>query len=204
LNRSIKFAGVIFLLVIVAQSFITADAYSATYGVEIGDTVTMSYVGTKDNGEIFDQNAHATFTIDNSKLIPGFVDGIVGMKIGETKNFVVPPARGYKTGELAGINLNFKVTIISVAGYDPSSTTAVDDTFSRTFMGWTIAILLVVFGAFGFMAVKNNFVPSLTKCIICGEPYEGTCANCSASYCRKDFGRRCQECGHKTFIPRKK
>ncbi len=203
LNRTTQITGILLLIFVGSQAFVAVNAYSPTYGIELGDTVTMSYVGTKENGDVFDQNDAATFEIDRQKLIPGFVDGVLGMKIGERKKFEVPPARGYQTGELAGISLFFDVKILSVAGYDPNATEEVDDSFSRTVIGVSTAVLVLIFGAFGYAMLKNNLMPSLTKCIACGDAYEGVCDNCGAAFCRADFGRRCRECGHKTFIPRK-
>ncbi len=49
-------------------------------------------------------------------VIPGFGQGLWGMKITETNVVLVPPSLGYQSGELAGQNLYFQITLVSVDG----------------------------------------------------------------------------------------
>ena len=49
-------------------------------------------------------------------VIEGFRQGLLGMRITETKVVLVPPSLGYPTGELAGQNLYFQITLVSVDG----------------------------------------------------------------------------------------
>ncbi|MCK4949422.1 MAG: FKBP-type peptidyl-prolyl cis-trans isomerase [Thermoplasmata archaeon] len=49
-------------------------------------------------------------------VIEGFRQGLLGMKITETKVILVPPSLGYPSGELAGQNLYFQITLVSVDG----------------------------------------------------------------------------------------
>ncbi len=49
-------------------------------------------------------------------VIEGFRQGLLGMKITETKVVLVPPSLGYPSGELAGQNLYFQITLVSVDG----------------------------------------------------------------------------------------
>lgn len=66
---------------------------------QIGDTVTVDYIGTFDNGTVFDstqnQNKPFTFKLDSDSTIPGFASPIVGMKIGETQKFRLTPDQAY-------------------------------------------------------------------------------------------------------------
>lgn len=70
---------------------------------KIGDTVAMNYTGRLENGTVFDSNVdpkfgHVTpfvFTLGAGQVIPGWDKGIVGMKVGEKKTLVIPPADGY-------------------------------------------------------------------------------------------------------------
>ena len=66
--------------------------------VKPGDTVKVHYTGTFDDGEMFDSSDGSdplVFTVGAEQVIPGFDSALVGMRIGETKNIVVPPAEGY-------------------------------------------------------------------------------------------------------------
>jgi len=68
-----------------------------------GDTVAMNYTGRLANGTVFDSNVDPkfghvqpfTFTLGAGQVIPGWDKGIVGMKVGEKKTLVIPPADGY-------------------------------------------------------------------------------------------------------------
>lgn len=70
-----------------------------------GDTVNVSYIGTYDNGSVFDSagingSAPLQFTIGNSSMIPGFVKGVIGMSVNETRKIRVAPKDGYGPSEL--------------------------------------------------------------------------------------------------------
>lgn len=68
-----------------------------------GDTVSMNYTGYLANGTVFDSNTDPKFghvqpflfTLGAGQVIPGWDKGIVGMKIGEKKTLVIPPADAY-------------------------------------------------------------------------------------------------------------
>jgi FKBP-type peptidyl-prolyl cis-trans isomerase 2 len=63
-----------------------------------GNTVTVSYIGTLDNGRIFDSteaNGPLTFTIGNDQVFTALEQAIIGMASGETRNIVIPAAEAY-------------------------------------------------------------------------------------------------------------
>lgn len=68
-------------------------------GVEVAahDTVTIHYTGAlNSDGTIFDSSVGgdpATFPLDD--LIPGWQEGIPGMKVGGTRRLFIPAAQGY-------------------------------------------------------------------------------------------------------------
>jgi FKBP-type peptidyl-prolyl cis-trans isomerase 2 len=54
-----------------------------------GDTVTVSYIGTLDNGRIFDStdaDGPLTFTIGNKQIFPALERAVIGMRAGEQKH----------------------------------------------------------------------------------------------------------------------
>jgi len=64
----------------------------------IGSIVTISYIGTLDNGRIFhstEVNGPEAFTIGNDQLFPAFEQAIIGMKSGEVKNVVLTEEEAY-------------------------------------------------------------------------------------------------------------
>ena len=64
-----------------------------------GDTVTVNYVGTLQNGTKFDssydRNQPFTFRIGAGQVIAGWEQGVPGMKVGGVRRLLVPPGLGY-------------------------------------------------------------------------------------------------------------
>ena len=67
--------------------------------VKKGDKIKVEYTGTLEDGSIFDSSdKHDTpieFTVGSGKLIKGFEDAVVGMKLGEEKEIKIPPEEAY-------------------------------------------------------------------------------------------------------------
>lgn len=81
--------------------------------VQEGDLVTIDYVGTKD-GTAFDGGTANNYdlTVGSGGMIPGFEDGIIGMKKGETKEVPLTFPEDYSLSEeLAGQDVIFKITV---------------------------------------------------------------------------------------------
>jgi len=67
-------------------------------GAMPGDIVWMHYTGKLSTGEQFDSSAGQKpfkFTLGKNEVIKGWDEGIVGMKVGEKRNLIIPPALGY-------------------------------------------------------------------------------------------------------------
>ena len=66
---------------------------------EVGDTVSVHYVGTKDDGEQFDSSRESgiplTFVIGDGSMIPGFDQWVRGLHVGEKKTVRIEPAEAY-------------------------------------------------------------------------------------------------------------
>lgn len=64
-----------------------------------GDTVTVNYLGTLENGTKFDssydRNQPFTTQIGAGTVIKGWDEGIPGMKIGGKRKLIIPAALGY-------------------------------------------------------------------------------------------------------------
>ena len=63
-----------------------------------GSIATISYIGTLDNGRIFDSTEDSgplTFTIGNDQVFAALEQAIIGMASGETKNILIPAADAY-------------------------------------------------------------------------------------------------------------
>lgn len=81
-----------------------------------GDQVNIDFVGTKDGVEFAGGKADSHVLVLGSKsMIPGFEDGIVGMKAGEQKVISVVFPEDYQADELKGAAAQFAITVNSVS-----------------------------------------------------------------------------------------
>ena len=65
-----------------------------------GDAVTVNYVGALyENGKVFDaswkRNEPFQFTLGKGEVIPGWEQGVVGMKVGGRRELIIPASLGY-------------------------------------------------------------------------------------------------------------
>jgi FKBP-type peptidyl-prolyl cis-trans isomerase len=81
-----------------------------------GESLTVKYVGTFENGNIFDQGTF-TFTLGAGSVIQGFDQGLLGMKVGGKRKLIVPPHLGYGSSGSGSIppntNIVFEVELVS-------------------------------------------------------------------------------------------
>lgn len=81
-----------------------------------GDQVNINYVGTKD-GEAFEGGTadNSPLELGSNRMIPGFEDGILGLKAGEEKVLSLTFPEDYQAEELKGAAVEFAVSVNSVA-----------------------------------------------------------------------------------------
>jgi FKBP-type peptidyl-prolyl cis-trans isomerase 2 len=63
-----------------------------------GDTVRIHYTGTLSDGSVFDSSEGRDpleFTLGSGQVIPGFDNGVTGMKVGETKTIEIASDDAY-------------------------------------------------------------------------------------------------------------
>ncbi len=80
--------------------------------VKNGDNISVDYVGRIQNGNIFDTSIESVakennlskqgrdykplkFTVGKKQVIQGFDEGVVGMKVGDSKTLTIPPDKAY-------------------------------------------------------------------------------------------------------------
>lgn len=103
-------------LALLALLLTACDSSSST--VEADSTVTVAYEGRLENGRVFDSSPGATFSLRN--VIPGFRAGLIGMAVGETKTFEIPPEQAYGSTPPQGsiippnATLIFEVTVLAI------------------------------------------------------------------------------------------
>lgn len=82
--------------------------------VKEGDNVNIDFVGSIDGVEFDGGNSNGAgydLTLGSGSMIPGFEDGIMGHKVGETFNIKATFPENYGKEELNGKEADFKVTI---------------------------------------------------------------------------------------------
>ena len=92
-----------------------------------GDTVAMNYTGRLADGTVFDSNVDPkfqhvqpfVFILGAGQVITGWDKGIVGMKVGEKKTLVIPPADAYGANGVPGTippnsTLTFDVELLGI------------------------------------------------------------------------------------------
>ena len=102
------------------------DDTQVGWGAEVqkGDTITVQYIGTFDDGKKFDSSydhgTPFTFTIGEGQVIQGWDLGLIGMKEGGVRKLTIPPELGYGSQGAGGglipanATLHFTVTLEKV------------------------------------------------------------------------------------------
>ena len=99
-----------------------------------GDTVFVHYLGRFPGGKVFDTSMEKEaiaarlynrardykplqVTLGTGKVIPGFEEALIGMKVNDEKEVTIPPEKAYgKTGNhpLAGKTLQFRLRVTNI------------------------------------------------------------------------------------------
>ncbi len=111
----------------VQMSMVTTKA-GAGPRAATGDTVTVHYLGTFQDGTKFDssvdRNEPFTFVLGRGQVIRGWDEGILGMQVGERRKLVVPPTLAYgREGRPPAIppeaTLVFRVDLLAIGNTPP-------------------------------------------------------------------------------------
>jgi len=88
-----------------------------------GDTVTVDYVGTLENGTKFDSSIDRgepfSFTLGENRVIQGWELGVLGMKVGEKRKLTIPADLAYGNQAVGGVipanaTLVFEVELLGI------------------------------------------------------------------------------------------
>ena len=101
-----------------------------------GDTIAVDYVGTLEDGTLFDTSLEAkakeanklnparkyeplTFVAGAGQMIAGFDEGVIGMKKDETKKLVITPDKAYGDPNDPKYNITMNIETFKLAGINP-------------------------------------------------------------------------------------
>lgn len=107
---------------------------------EIGSSVTISYIGTLDNGRIFhstEEHGPQTFIIGAGQLFPALERAIIGMRAGEVKNIVLTAEEAY------GPRLNENIISVSRKMFPAGKAIAAGQKLSIEFKGGKSRVMMV-------------------------------------------------------------
>jgi peptidylprolyl isomerase len=88
-----------------------------------GDTLTVHYVGTLENGTKFDSSVDRgtpfSFTLGQNRVIQGWEIGMLNMKVGEKRRLTIPSSLGYGSSGAGGVippnaTLIFEVELLKI------------------------------------------------------------------------------------------
>ena len=82
-----------------------------------GDAVEVAYTGWLSDGTQFDSGSF-TFNLGTGQVVPGFDEGVQGMRVGGVRRIIIPPALGYGSQARGAIPpdsiLVFRIEVLSI------------------------------------------------------------------------------------------
>jgi peptidylprolyl isomerase len=89
----------------------------------VGDELVVHYVGTLPDGTVFDTSVGGSpyqFTLGGGEVIPGWDQGLIGMKEGGKRVLIIPPDLAYGPSGYGPIppnaTLMFEVELVDIVG----------------------------------------------------------------------------------------
>ncbi len=98
-SKYVPVAILIAILLVLAVAYFAFFSSNATVPTVVkGDTIGVYYTGTLTNGTVFGSNVGQQplqFTVGSGQVIPGFDQGVIGMKLNQTRNLTIPANAAY-------------------------------------------------------------------------------------------------------------
>ena len=212
MRRSIIVLSIVIALLTVNISSSIKLSNAAIPVVEPGDLVGYSYRLIA-NGSLIevkteDEPEKRRLMPDISP--PGLFDELVGMKLGEIKDAVIPPEEGFAIsdpiyGYLYNITLYFndlKVIILNNVHYTDINTNGFNPgTFGYYFIrvgGGILGAAAAVFLVYGGYKLYPRILGK--KCIACKKLAIGTCKKCGNIFCETCYSNGCPNCNSRTLL----
>ena len=214
MRRSILIFSILIALITLSFSFSSSFKLSkgATPAVESGDLVGYSYrlvaIGTLIEVKTEDDPKKVVLTSLVSP--PGLYDELLGMKLGQVKDAVIPPEEGFSSsdptyGYLFNTTLYFndlKVVMLNNIYYTDLPTNGfLPGTFGYYFIriiGGLLGAAAVVFLVYGGYKLYPRILGK--KCMTCKKLAIGTCKKCGENFCERCYSNGCPNCKSRTLL----
>lgn len=115
----------------VAQVTMQDEVVGTGAEAKVGDTVSVQYTGKLQDGTVFDTSvgkAPISFVLGAGMVIPGWEQGLLGMKVGGKRLLIIPPSLAYGSIDYGPIPANstlvFEVELVKVTPAATSTPTA--------------------------------------------------------------------------------
>jgi FKBP-type peptidyl-prolyl cis-trans isomerase 2 len=108
---------------------------------EHNSSVTVSYIGTLDNGRIFhstDEHGPLTFTLGSDQVFPALERAVLGMRAGDVKNIILSAAEAY------GPRLQENIIQVSRQSFPAGKEITVGQKLSIDFKGGISKVMVVI------------------------------------------------------------
>lgn len=144
-------------------------------GTQTGDTLEVDFFG-KVNGAPLEGGEAKAFKIEigSNSLIPGFEDGLVGLRVGHTKKLDLKFPEDYGNKDLAGKPVEFDVTVLKI---QKKQLPTLDDAFAKTLGDYPTladlkAVILKDIEADETKRINEEFRSRLLKALVKENPVE--------------------------------
>ena len=97
-SRNVMISLAVLAVVVILSAVYVTSRLTSAQSVVAGDNISVYYTGAFTNGTVFDTNvgkAPINFTVGAGQLIPGFDQGVIGMKLNQTKTITIPENEAY-------------------------------------------------------------------------------------------------------------
>ncbi len=111
-----------FVILLLAALILLSGCVGQKAAVKNGDNISVNYIGRLPDGKVFDTNIETVakennlfipekkytpyqFIVGKRIVIQGFDEGVIGMKVGETRKLTIPPEKAYGLSNLEMIRV---------------------------------------------------------------------------------------------------
>ncbi len=214
MRRSIIILSVLIALLTIGLSFSSSLKMSkaAIPVAKPGDLIGFSYrlvaIGTL--VEVKTEEEPEKVFLNPTISPPGIYDELVDMKLGEIKDAVIPPERGFPIsdptyGYLFNTTLYYndlKVVMLNNIYYTDLNTNGfLPGSFGYYFIriaGGLLGAAAVVFLVYGGYKLYPRILGK--KCMVCKTLAIGACKKCGENFCEKCYSNGCPACKSRTLL----
>ncbi len=138
------------ILLLIAAILFSGCIGQSQRAVKNGDNISVDYIGSIKGGKVFDTSIESVakannistpgrdfkplkFTVGKGQVIKGFDEGVIGMKVGDSRTLEIPPEKGYGSVDPRAIQIVPVIQDMPVTRTFPKILEIPTDQFERVF-----------------------------------------------------------------------